>query len=225
MAQTNAPPDNASVAALLQEPTVSAALYYPWGGGYSQLEGRMWRGHGSGGGGEGKGRGKGAGSGSGGEKGDGGRGGEGGGEGGGDGKVRIRGRVSLWGDGDKGTTLGVKPMISRLLSMPRVSSSPDGYSIIPVHVWSHSYADVLTIATALEASGGVDVVLPSELISRLEENVWKATPRCTCDTPAAGKAGRNEYTCSDGDRGFCARTQQCFTSLAFLKGDWRSGCA
>ena len=48
LAQTNAPPDNASVAALLQEPTVSAALYYPWGGGYSQLEGRMWRGHGSG---------------------------------------------------------------------------------------------------------------------------------------------------------------------------------
>ena len=78
---------------------------------------------------------------------------------------------------------------------------------------------------ALEASGGVDVVLPSELISRLEENVWKATPRCTRDTLAAGKAGRNEYTCSDGDRGFCARTQQCFTSLAFLKGDWRSGCA
>ena len=28
LAQTNAPPDNASVAALLQEPTVSAALYY-----------------------------------------------------------------------------------------------------------------------------------------------------------------------------------------------------
>ena len=83
----------------------------------------------------------------------------------------ISGRVNLWGDGDKGTTLGVKPMISRLLSMPRVSSSPDGYSIIPVHVWSHSYADVLSIATALEASSGVDVVLPSELISRLEENV------------------------------------------------------
>ena len=160
----------------------------------------MWRGHGSGGGGEGKGRGKGAGSGSGGEKGDGGRGGEGGGEGGGDGKVLISGRVSLWGDGDKGTTLGVKPMISRLLSMPRVSSSPDGYSIIPVHVWSHSYADVLTIATALEASGGVDVVLPSELISRLEENVWKAT-RCTCDTPAAGC---HTPGCLEGHRGAAA---------------------
>ena len=107
----------------------------------------------------------------------------------------------MWGDGDKGTTLGVKPMISRLLSMPRVSSSPDGYSIIPVHVWSHSYADVLSIATALEASGGVDVVLPSELISRLEENVWKATPRCTCDTPAAGC---HTPGCLEGHRGAAA---------------------
>ena len=45
------------------------------------------------------------------------------------------------------------------------------YSIIPVHAWSHTYDDVVAVATALQAAGGFDVVLPSELIKRVKANV------------------------------------------------------
>ena len=109
--------------------------------------------------------------------------------------------------------------------MPRDTASVDGYSIVPrVHVWSHTYADVLAVAKALQADGGIDVVLPSELVSRMETNVWSPAAACTCDTPDAGASGHNRYTCDDGTSGFCASDETCFTGMGFVKGDWRSGC-
>ena len=113
-------------------------------------------------------------------------------------------------------------MIDKLLAMPRAQGSADGYSIVPVHAWSHDYADVVKVASALQASGGVDVVLPSELMRRVSEHVWSVS--CTCDTPGKGTAGHNRYTCSDGTSAYCASDEGCFTTLAFAKGDWRSGC-
>lgn len=106
--------------------------------------------------------------------------------------------------------------------MPRDPDSADGYSIVPVHAWTHTYADIVTVASALRASGGVDIVLPSELLRRVDERVWGAS--CKCDTPGAGTAGHNRYTCTDGTAAFCASDESCFTKLAFAKGDWRSGC-
>ena len=117
--------------------------------------------------------------------------------------------------------LGVQPMIDKLSSMPRTPDMAEGYSVVPVHVWSHNYSDVVAVATALEAAG-VDVVLPSELLRRVEANVWSVS--CSCDTPGAGAAGHNRYSCSDGTQGYCTSDDECYATLAFAKGDWQSGC-
>ena len=117
--------------------------------------------------------------------------------------------------------LGVQPMIDKLSSMPRTPDTAEGYSIVPVNVWSHNYSDVVAVATALEAAG-VDVVLPSELLRRVEANVWSVS--CSCDTPGAGAAGHNRYSCSDGTEGYCTSDDECYATLAFAKGDWQSGC-
>lgn len=181
LGQNDDPPD-AALAPLLNESDVAGCLYYPYGGGYSALEGRMWRLGG---------------------------------------KLLVSGRVSLWGDGKSGTMLGVQPMIDKLSSMPRTPNTAEGYSVVPVNVWSHNYSDVVAVATALEAAG-VDVVLPSELLRRVEANVWSVS--CSCDTPGAGAAGHNRYSCSDGTVGYCTSDDECYATLSFAKGDWQSGC-
>ena len=148
-------------------------------------------------------------------------------QGGASGKAAVlSGRRSLWGN-DTDTSspmLGVDAMIELLLSLPQNASSPDGYSLIPVMAWTHSYADVVTIADALAAAGGFDVVLPSELARRINENLGDS-PTCTCSTPNAGAtAGQNKYVCTDGTVGFCSASDTCYAALPFLKGDWNSGC-
>jgi hypothetical protein len=137
----------------------------------------------------------------------------------------LSGRRSLWGNGTDTSSpmLGVDAMIELLLSMPKNSSSPGGYSLIPVMAWTHSYADVVTIADALASAGGFDVVLPSELARRVNENLGEL-PTCTCSTPNAGTAGQNKYTCTDGAEGFCSAEDTCYAALPFVKGDWKSGC-
>merc|ERR1711920_208205 len=103
-------------------------IYYPWGDGYSHLQGMVWF------------------------CGD---------------KPIVSGRVSLWGEGDTGLTVGVNGLIKILKTLPKDTSKTDGYSLIPVHAWSHSYSDVMTVVKALKEAGGFDVVLPSELLRRL----------------------------------------------------------
>ena len=146
-------------------------------------------------------------------------------------KLVVSGRYSLWGNGTSGPMLGVQPLIDALKSMPRDASSADGYSVVPVHAWSHTYADVVAVAAALASDsdgdsddGVVEVVSPSELMRRVASNgVWAVG--CTCDTPGAGAgAGKNGYSCTDGTRAFCASDEACFAALEFAKGDWRSGC-
>lgn len=48
---------------------------------------------------------------------------------------------------------------------------------------------------------------------------------CTCDTPNAGTAGHNKYTCTDGHSAWCATWQECFASHPFPKGKWKDGCS
>ena len=117
---------------------------------------------------------------------------------------------------------------------------------MPLHAWSHSYSDLVQAAGALRAAGGVplhdrtprplavshprptvvagiDIVLPSELLQRVNDNVFAGTT-CACETPGAGKAGHNGYMCSDGAKSYCAASEECFATLRFAKGDWASGC-
>lgn len=82
-------------------------------------------------------------------------------------KPVIGGRFSLWGEGKKGSMLGVKPMIENMKllmlegKISRSATAADGYSLIPVHAWSHNVTDVVEIAAALEATGHFEVVTPT----------------------------------------------------------------
>jgi len=113
---------------LLQDPQVHGMVYYPWGGGYSALNGQAWVI---------------------------------------DGKPVVSGRYSLWGNGTSGEMVGPAALVEQLKRLPKDPSKVDGYSLIPVNAWSHSYADILEVARGLQKAGGFDVVLPSELLRRL----------------------------------------------------------
>lgn len=130
-----------------------------------------------------------------------------------DDKPVISGRFTLWGNGTTGEMLGVPGMIAALTAMPRTPHLPEGYSLVPVHAWSHSYDDVVEVVRALRAHGGIDVVLPSELIRRVVANVNRSSdPLCTCDQPGAGTLeGEREFTCTDDSRGRCTDNQVCFS--------------
>ena len=72
-------------------------------------------------------------------------------------KPVIGGRVSLWGNSTSGTMLGVNSVIKRLktlLQNKEINSNIDdvnGYSLIPVNVWSHSVDDVMTVTFITDA--------------------------------------------------------------------------
>ena len=56
--------------------------------------------------------------------------------------------------------------------MPADPSSPDGYSLIPVHVWTNTVADAATVARELNAKQGrYDVVSPREFVDRIVRNL------------------------------------------------------
>jgi len=56
------------------------------------------------------------------------------------------------------------------------------------------------------------------------DQLTEAQTTCTCDTPMAGAAGNNQYTCSDGFKAWCATTEACYATWPFPKGDWGAGC-
>merc|ERR1712217_20618 len=87
------------------------------------------------------------------------------------GKPVVSGRYSLWGEDKSGDMVGGKTMIEYLKKMSKDPSKPEGYSVIPVGAWSHSYADIVTVVEALEKEGGFEVVLPSELVARVKKTL------------------------------------------------------
>lgn len=92
------------------------------------------------------------------------------------GKPVVGARFALWGDGSNpaGPTFkNVTGLADALLALPRDPTSPDGYSLVPVHAWSHSVADVAAVAALLAAGagGGVQVVPPDEFVARIIANV------------------------------------------------------
>lgn len=56
--------------------------------------------------------------------------------------------------------------------MPADPSSEDGYSLVPVHVWSDSVGHAAEAAQALmQQSDRFDVVLPDEFVRRIRANL------------------------------------------------------
>lgn len=89
----------------------------------------------------------------------------------------IGGRATFWGEENDGSDmLGADGIVELLDSLPKNVSDPASYSIIPVHAWSHTYADVVEVVARLEALGGYDVVLPEALVQKLKANA----PGSTC---------------------------------------------
>ena len=91
-------------------------------------------------------------------------------------KPIVSGKWSLWGNSSDVTSdmVGVEAMIEKLRQVAQLNdpTSLDSYSFIPVHAWSHSYADVLAVVNAL-ASDQFEIVLPSEMLRRIETLVQK----------------------------------------------------
>ena len=142
-------PNTTSIAPLLQQPEIDGLFWYTFGAGYSGWSGTVWGPGGSGGGG-----GKQGGS-----------------------KPVIGGRFSLWGEAKTGTMLGVRPMIEAMKlqlferKITRDATSADGYSLFPVHAWSHNVSDVVEVVRALEETGNFEVMPPSALLAAVAKNV------------------------------------------------------
>ena len=88
-------------------------------------------------------------------------------------KPLVTARYSLWGDSNDTDQLmvGVDAMIAKLKKMPLMpATSPEAYSLIVAHAWSHNYTDVARVAQALQQTGNFDIVLPSELLRRVRRH-------------------------------------------------------
>ena len=60
-------------------------------------------------------------------------------------------------NGTDGDMVGVAGLVAALRSLPKDETDPNSYSLVPVHAWSHSYADVVQAADQLRAAGGFEV--------------------------------------------------------------------
>lgn len=88
------------------------------------------------------------------------------------GKPVIGGRFNLWGNGSdpSGPTFcNVTQLTAALLAQPRDGGSAAGYSLVPLHAWSHTVGDALAVARAAAAASGgaVQFVPPDEFIARI----------------------------------------------------------
>jgi len=84
-----------------------------------------------------------------------------------EGKPVIGGRYQLW----SGVFYDVPGLIKQLLGATKNPHSPQGYSLVPVHVWSNNVTDVVTVAEALKAAGGFQIATPSEFVQLIQQNL------------------------------------------------------
>ena len=91
------------------------------------------------------------------------------------GKPVIGGRMNLWGDGANPsgpTFFNVTGLARALLAQARDPASAAGYSLVPVHAWSHTVADVAEVMRLVEAGGGgVEAVTPDAFVARIQGSV------------------------------------------------------
>ena len=95
------------------------------------------------------------------------------------GKPVIGARFALWGDGSSPsgpTFCNNSQLVDRLLALPRDPASPDAYSLIALHAWSHNVSDARAVASALaaRAPGAVQIVTPAELVARVARTLRPA---------------------------------------------------
>ena len=95
-------------------------------------------------------------------------------------KPVIGGRVSLWGNSTSGTMQGVIGTIQHfknLLKNKEISrdmKDVNGYSLVPVNVWSHTVDDVVTVANELMKTGNFEIITPSALLKEVKNNCFFA---------------------------------------------------
>ncbi|GMH77575.1 hypothetical protein TrST_g5712 [Triparma strigata] len=84
-------------------------------------------------------------------------------------KPVVGGRFNLWSP----NFYNVTTLVTALAELPNLTdiTSSDGYTVIPVHAWSHNVTDIVEAAQLLEEDGRFDIVLPEELLRRVAENV------------------------------------------------------
>jgi hypothetical protein len=83
-------------------------------------------------------------------------------------KPVIYGRYNLWDGFETSTSLAQK-----LNAASKNIYSPEGYSLIPVHVWSRNVTDVLNCTNLLNSN--VRVVAPDEFVSLISKNLKPRT--------------------------------------------------
>ncbi len=77
----------------------------------------------------------------------------------------------MWGDATTGTMLNVDALVAKLRqelaagSIVANATAPNGYSLIPVHAWSHNVSDVVQAANMLTATGDFAIITPSALLA------------------------------------------------------------
>ncbi len=82
-----------------------------------------------------------------------------------DGKPVITGRYNLWSPQFETP----QSLAAKLNALATDITSSNGYSLIPVHVWSHTVDDVIQCASLFNKS--VRVVAPDEFVALIEKNV------------------------------------------------------
>jgi hypothetical protein len=99
------------------------------------------------------------------------------------GKPVVSAAMQLWGPGDHAST-PAKPsrnspdaIVARLNKAPRDPYSENGYSLVVVHVWTHTVADIAALAARLDP--GVEVVAPDEFFRRVQTNLAPKTKNAT----------------------------------------------
>ena len=83
----------------------------------------------------------------------------------------------MWGEAKSGTMLGVHPLVEQMKlqmiegKISRDLTQANGYSLCPVHAWSHNVSDVVMAAKLLEATGKFEIVTPTALLRAVAQNV------------------------------------------------------
>ena len=80
------------------------------------------------------------------------------------GKPVVGGRFSMWGDKD-----GPETVAQKINECAKNQFQPEGYSLIPVHSWTHSVEDVKKCVSMLD--GDVRVVAPDDFVKLIKNNL------------------------------------------------------
>lgn len=80
-------------------------------------------------------------------------------------KPVVGGRYQLW----DGVFENVTSLVEKLSWLPKNAFSSLGYSLIPVHVWTNTVADVVSAVNQLNALGGFQVVPPLEFVEIIRQ--------------------------------------------------------